>query len=266
MSALTLATWNVNSLRQRLDGLARLVEEKGPDVLCLQETKVRDEEFPAEEIKAMGFTHQVIIGQKSYNGVAVLSRRPFKAVGERRAWWGKDDCRHASVELDGGLEIHNFYAPSGGPTPDPEKNEKFAHKLGFYDEMAQWAADRKNDDRPMILVGDLNIAPWENDVWNHKKLLRSVGHTPTETERFQQLLASGALTDVGRRFVPEDKPLYSWWGYRFAQSFEKDYGWRLDHVLANAAGNAAIAGYEVFRDTRTWEKPSDHVPVIVKVA
>ena len=260
-----IATWNVNSLRQRLEGLARFAEEKQPDVVCLQETKVTDDLFPAEEVKAMGFEHQVVRGQKSYNGVAVLSKKPLKAVRDRRPWWGKDDCRHIGVELADGTELHCFYAPSGGPKPDPDANEKFAHKLGFYDEMADWAEREQDRKRPTILMGDLNIAPLEQDVWNHKKLLRSVGHTPGESERFATLLERGELVDVGRRFVPPDQPLYSWWGYRFAASFEKNYGWRLDHVLANEAANAGIKGFEVYKDTRTWEKPSDHVPVIIEL-
>ena len=266
MTALTIATWNVNSLRQRLEGLARLAEEKQPDVICLQETKVTDDLFPAEDLKALGFEHQVVRGQKSYNGVAVLSKQPVKAVRERRHWWGKDDCRHIGVELQNGVELHCFYAPSGGPKPDPVENDKFAHKLGFYDEMAEWADKEQDRKRPTILMGDLNIAPLEHDVWNHKRLLRSVGHTPVESERFAKLLERGGLIDVGRHFVPPEEPLYTWWGYRFAASFEKNYGWRLDHILANEAALPAIKSFEVYKDTRTWEKPSYHVPVIIKVS
>ena len=258
-----IASWNVNSVRQRGEHLARLAESHAPDVLCLQETKVRDEEFPAEPLKQLGYVHQAIHGQKGYNGVAILSRLPFR---ESRSdiWCGKDDKRHACAVFENGLELHNFYVPSGGPTPDPEKNDKFAHKLQFLDEMAAWAKSRAEDAKGrVLLVGDMNVAPLETDVWNHKRLLRSVGHTPGESAKIATLLEAGKLTDVARHFVPPSEPLYSWWGYRFPQSFEKNYGWRLDHALASAALLPEIAALEIYKDSRTWEKPSDHTPVIV---
>ncbi len=228
--ALRLATWNVNSLRQRLDHLARFAAEAAPDVICLQETKVADAAFPRAAVRALGYPHLLIHGQKGYNGVAILSRLAFKAQGTR-VWCGRDDRRHAYVCLAGGLEIHNFYVPSGGPVPDPQSNDKFAHKLEFLAEMADWARASKLARRKAVLLGDLNVAPFETDVWNHKRLLRSVGHTPVESERIARLREAGALIDAGRHFVPEPEPLYTWWGYRYPQAFAKDYGWRLDHVL-----------------------------------
>jgi len=260
---LRIASWNVNSLRQRLEHLKRFVDSYAPDVLCLQETKVADGLFPAHELAEMGFPHQAFRGQKSYHGVATLARAPYEFT-EYRIWWGKDDPRHQMVRLPGGLEIHNFYVPSGGPTPDPATNDKFAHKLGFLDEMAVWAAEVR--DRPLLLVGDLNVAPLETDVWNHKRLVRSVGHTPGESRRIADLLEQGHLTDVGRHFVPADQPLYTWWGYRFPQAVERDYGWRLDHALATAALMPRVSGFQVARETRLWERPSDHVPVVVDLS
>jgi exodeoxyribonuclease-3 len=258
-----IATWNVNSIRQRLDHLARLADEKNPDVVCLQETKVADEAFPADEIGKMGFTHQAIRGQKAYNGVAILSRLPFEERGHR-IWCEKDDKRHVNVRLPGGVELHNFYVPSGGPVPDPEANDKFAHKLSFLEEMAAWAGSECRG-RRLVLVGDLNVAPLETDVWNHKRLVRSVGHTPTESAAIAKLMESGALTDVARHFVPKTEPLYTWWGYRYPQSVQKNYGWRLDHVFASEAALDDISGLDVIKDTRTWEKPSDHVPVVFDI-
>ena len=266
--SLRIVSWNVNSIRQRLDHVARFVAEWQPDVLCLQETKVRDENFPASDLAEMGFTHQVIRGQKAYNGVAILSRLPFEAQ-DHRIWCSKDDKRHLSVTLAGGsagpIELHNFYVPSGGPTPDREANDKFGHKLDFLEEMAAWARVHARG-RRLLLVGDLNVAPLENDVWNHKRLVRSVGHTPMESERMANLLEAGALTDVGRHFVPPDQPLYTWWGYRFPQSLERNYGWRLDHALASEPLHDALARMEVVKATRAWEKPSDHVPLLVEIA
>ncbi len=265
--SLRIATWNVNSLRQRLDHLARFAAEAAPDVICLQETKVTDEEFPQVEVRTLGYPHLLIHGQKGYNGVAILSRVAFLDQ-DTKVWCGKDDRRHATVTLDrgpDGLELHNFYVPSGGPTPDPEANDKFAHKLDFLTEMADWARDTGLGERAAILVGDLNVAPLETDVWNHKRLLRSVGHTPVESERFARLIEAGGLIDVGRHFVPATEPLYTWWGYRFPQAFAKNYGWRLDHVLATPPLGAALGGFRVVRDTRTWERPSDHVPVVLDI-
>ena len=262
---LRIATWNVNSVRQRLDHLARFTEESRPDILCLQEIKVTNEDFPADFVRGLGYEHLVVHGQKSYNGVAICSRLPF--VGEeRRVWCGIDDRRHAAIRLEGGLEIHNFYVPSGGPTPDPEANDKFAHKLRFLTEMAEWARLEGLRDRRVVIVGDLNVAPLECDVWNHKKLLRSVGHTPLESAHMERLLAAADFLDVPRHFTPPPAPLYSWWGYRFAQSVAKDYGWRLDHVLVSPPLAGAIEALRTVKQTRTWEKPSDHVPVVLDLS
>lgn len=262
--ALKIATWNVNSLRQRLDHLARLTSEVGPDVVCLQETKVADESFPEEAVRAMGYEHLLIHGQKAYNGVAILSRQPFEAE-DTRGWCGKDDRRHAFVRLAGGLELHNFYVPSGGATPDPEQNDKFAHKLAFLTEMAAWATESKLSERRAVIVGDLNVAPLEADVWNHKRLLRSVGHTPVESAHMARLLDAGGLIDAVRHFVPASEPVFTWWGYRFPQAVEKNYGWRLDHVLVTPPLTGALSGLRVIKETRTWEKPSDHVPVVLEL-
>ncbi len=257
-----IATWNVNSVRQRIGHLERFIAERSPDVICLQETKVMDELFPGEPLTALGYEHLEIHGQKAYNGVAVASRIPFEGV-ERKIFCKKDDRRHLSVLLPGGLELHNFYVPSGGPDPDREKNPKFAHKLDFLKEMAAWARKDKIKERKILLVGDLNVAPLENDVWNHKRLLRSVGHTPTESEAMAKLWKAGSLEDIPRRYTPEPNPLYSWWGYRYPQSYQKDYGWRLDHALATPPLGGSITALETYRDSRTWEKPSDHVPLII---
>ena len=260
--SLRIASWNVNSLRQRLDHIARFSEAQSPDVICLQEIKMQTEIFPTDAFKAMGYSHVLVHGQKSYNGVAIVSRRPFVRE-EKIVWCGKDDCRHVSVELDGGLSLHNFYVPAGGDKPDVDKNEKFAHKLAFLTEMADWSRNSGLKDRRAILLGDLNVAPLEWDVWNHKRLLRSVGHTPTETAHMERLWQAADLIDVPRHYHPVPEPIYSWWGYRYPPAFEKNYGWRLDHILATPPLAGALSGFSTFRDSRGWDKPSDHVPVIL---
>jgi len=262
--SLRIATWNVNSLRRRLEHLAKFCASEAPDVVCLQETKVRNEEFPHEAIADLGFAHVLRHGQKGTNGVAILSRQAFESE-ELLQFCGRDDCRHASVRLAGGPEIHNFYVPAGGDKPDPEVNDKFAHKIQFLDEMAVWAKERLTGKRA-VLVGDLNVAPLETDVWNHKRQVKNVGHTPGECERMLGLHAAAGLIDAPRRFVTSDQPLYSWWGYRFREAFAKDYGWRLDHVLVTPDLGGEIVDCRVFKDTRSWETPSDHAPVILDLA
>lgn len=258
---LRIATWNVNSLRQRIDHLGRFAQEHEPDVICLQEIKMTTESFPAETLAEMGYPHHQVHGQKGYNGVAIISRRRFTKP-DRRVWCGRDDCRHVAVTV-GGVELHNFYVPAGGDVPDPEQNDKFAHKLQFLTEMAKWARKDKLAERKAVLVGDLNVAPLENDVWNHKRLRRSVGHTPVEAEHMTKLWAAGGLIDAPRHFIPEPEQLFTWWGYRFPQAFAKNYGWRLDHVLVTEALRKRMKNLTIARETRTWEKPSDHVPVVL---
>jgi exodeoxyribonuclease-3 len=228
----------------------------------LQEIKVATDKFPMAACRELGYPHVAVHGEKGYNGVAVLSKIPFEAE-ERWSWWGQDDARHLSLRLPEDLDLHVFYVPSGGPKPDPEANPKFAHKLGFIDEMTAWSRDARVADRKVMILGDFNVAPLETDVWNHKSIKRQVGHTPTECARMAGLLEAGGYTDVGRHYVPPEDPLYTWWGYRHPQSFEKNYGWRLDHVWVTPGLVPHLRGHAVHHQTRSWEKPSDHVPVTV---
>ena len=259
-----ITTWNVNSVRLRADRLAQLVETARPDVLCLQETKVTDDLFPVDAFAALGFTHHVIRGQKSYNGVAILSRLPFAETGGE-IWCGREDCRHISARLEAGPEIHNFYVPAGGDIPDRDQNEKFGHKLDFITEMTAWSDRRKTDGVPKVLVGDLNIAPLEADVWSHKQLLKIVSHTPVETEGLNGVMAAGDWVDAVRHIHGPDEKLFSWWSYRSPNWQNNDRGRRLDHVWVTPDLTPALSEASVLRDARSWEKPSDHVPVTVQL-
>jgi len=259
---LRLATWNINSVRLRIDLVARLTTEAQPDILCLQETKAADPVFPFDALREMGWRHIHATGMKGYNGVAILSRQPFIHT-EVRDWCGKSDARHAMVTLRGGIEIHNFYVPAGGDIPDPEENDKFAHKLRFLDEATAWFTARKRPDNRFILVGDLNIAPLEADVWSHKQLLRVVSHTPVEVERLARLQASNDWVDAVRKFSPPDEKLYSWWSYRARDWAAADKGRRLDHVWVTPGLAPRLKSAQILRDARGWERPSDHVPVMV---
>ncbi|MEX0696838.1 MAG: exodeoxyribonuclease III [Dongiaceae bacterium] len=260
--SLRLVTWNVNSIRLRLDNLARLAETLAPDVLCLQETKVQDGAFPLEPLARLGYRHALVHGMKGYNGVAILSRRPFRAC-ETKGWCGRADCRHAIVHLDGGIELHDVYVPSGGDVPDPQRNDKFAHKLQFLDELTAWFAARGGSHEKLILVGDLNVAPLATDVWSHKQLLSVVSHTPVEVARLERLQASLGWIDAVRRFIPPPQRLYSWWSYRAHDWAASDRGRRLDHVWVTPALAPSLRAAQVVREARGWDAPSDHVPVVV---
>ncbi len=260
--ALKIATWNINSVRLRLDLVARLTGEARPDVLCLQETKAEDTVFPYDDLKAMGWRHIHAVGMKGYNGVAILSKKPFTAR-ETPEWCGKVDARHAVAHFRDGIELHNFYVPAGGDVPDPDANPKFAHKLRFLDEVTAWFTARKQALNRLVLVGDLNIAPLESDVWSHKQLLKVVSHTPVEVERLGRLQASHDWVDAVRSFWPEDEKLYSWWSYRARDWEAADKGRRLDHVWVTPELAPRLKAAEILREARGWQQPSDHVPVIV---
>jgi exodeoxyribonuclease-3 len=166
--------------------------------------------------------------------------------------------------MPGGIELHNIYVPAGGDIPDPEANPKFAHKLQFLDELTRWFAAERHAGRPMIAVGDLNIAPLATDVWSHKQLLSVVSHTPVEVDRLAALQKAGGFVDAIRHFVPPEQPLYTWWSYRNRDWAASDRGRRLDHVWVTSALVGALAEARVLRDSRSWDKASDHVPVMIE--
>jgi exodeoxyribonuclease III len=257
-------TWNINSVRLRLGLVTDLIDRQQPDVLCLQETKTPDEFFPVEALVAKGYTHHHFAGMKGYNGVCIFSKYPLseKAVHKR---CGKNDMRHisATVHAKTAFELHNIYIPAGGDEPDPEVNEKFRHKLDFVDELTKWFPKTRSKKDPVMILGDLNIAPLEHDVWDHKKMRNVVSHTPAEIERFAKFYASMDFTDAIRNFVPPEKKVYTWWSYRAADWAVSDRGRRLDHIWVTKKLAPALQAYQILRDARGWTQPSDHVPVVL---
>lgn len=263
-----LTTWNINSVRLRMPLVARFVRERRPDILCFQETKCRDSEFPFSALRELGYEHIEIHGQKGYHGVAVASRRPL-GLSHRRDFCGKGDSRHIAVSFalgDLSVDLHNLYVPAGGYEPDREINPKFGHKLDFLDEMALWCSQQRFGARHSILVGDLNVAPLETDVWNHKAMLSVVSHTPIEVEKMNRVIRDGGWIDVMRTFVPPEERLFSWWSYRSPDWLKADKGRRLDHVWASAPVAVRAKSMDVLKEARGWERPSDHAPVSVLLA
>lgn len=256
----TIATWNINSVRLRAGLVSRLLTEEMPDILCLQETKSPVEKVPLDVFAALGYRHAVMRGQKGYNGVAILSRLPITDAGDRD-YAGLGHARHVAARLENGVVIHNVYVPAGGDIPDREVNVKFGQKLDFLTEMR----DAFHADRPerSILVGDLNVAPREDDVWNHKALLKIVSHTPVEVEHFGAAQDAGKWVDVTRKDVPSGL-LYSWWSYRARDWDVVDKGRRLDHIWATPDIANAAHDSRILRPVRGWDQPSDHVPVLAR--
>ena len=258
----TIATWNINSVRLRAPLVERLLREEAPDVLCLQECKSPVEKIPADVFAALGYTHMIARGQKGYNGVAILSKQPLEDLGDRD-FADLGHARHVAARLENGVVVHNFYVPAGGDIPDREVNEKFGQKLDFLAGMRDWFGAQRPE--RAILVGDLNIAPREDDVWNHKQLLKIVSHTPVEVESLAGVQEAGAWVDVTRANIPEGQ-LYSWWSYRAADWDAADKGRRLDHVWATPHFEGHLGAVEVLREARGWERSSDHVPVLTTFA
>ena len=260
---LRVATWNINSVRIRAEQVARFVAEHAPDVLCLQEIKCRDGEFPYQAFEDAGLRHFRVSGQKGWHGVAIASRLPLDPgptldlCRERHA-----RCVSAVVA---GVEVHNFYIPAGGDTPDRATNPKFDHKLDFYERLTAAMAARDARE-PILIAGDLNVAPGEHDVWNHRYMSRIVSHTPLEVEAMEKLRASLGFIDLPRACTPEPEKMFSWWSYRAMDFRASNRGLRLDHLwvspgLRDAAFRLGCAAARVHDDVRGWAQPSDHAPI-----
>ncbi len=267
MPEIKIASWNINSVRLRIGLVERFLRNQAPDVLCLQETKTPNDLFPVKALHKLGYKHIAMHGQRGHHGVATVSRLPI-VEESRHVFAGKDDCRHVSVRVapEGAepIEIHNFYVPSGGDVPNADANAKFAHKLTFLREMKEFSANLADSKGGrQLLMGDLNVAPLENDVWSHKQLLDVVSHTPIEVEHLASVVTAHDWRDLARQHTPEPEKVYTWWSYRARDWKKSDRGRRLDHIWATPDLAPRLRNVEILRTARSWKQPSDHVPITV---
>jgi exodeoxyribonuclease-3 len=261
-----IATWNINSVRLRENLLLKLLEDENIDIICLQETKTENQFFPTANFKKAGFNHLYFEGEKSYNGVAIISKTPLK--NNKRVKIFNDDKRHVSTYVETkniAFELHNFYIPAGGDIPDVKENPKFNHKLNFVDEAGEYFYKNHKANDNIIILGDFNIAPYEHDVWSHKQLLDVVSHTPIEVEKLSKFRESIDFLDVARKFVPENEKLYSWWSYRNKDWKKSNRGRRLDHIWVTGEIKNKLKKFEILNYTRDWKQTSDHVPVVIEI-
>jgi exodeoxyribonuclease-3 len=252
--SLTVATWNVNSVRIRLPRLLAWLQASKPDVVLLQETKVRDEEFPRAPIEALGYAVETF-GQKTYNGVAILSRLPVEGVRRGLPDDAADAERRLIAATVGGLRVVGVYVPNGQAVESP----KFPYKLEWLRRLRTFLDREQRSDEPLLLLGDFNVAPEDRDVHDPDRWRGQVLFHPREHEALGHVRSFG-LADLFRDHTA-DAGRFTWWDYRML-AFPKDHGLRIDLVLGTESARRRCRAVEIHRDERKGEKPSDHVPVV----
>jgi exodeoxyribonuclease-3 len=254
-----IATWNVNSIKQRLDHMVKWLNERQPDIVCLQETKCLDEAFPREAFEALGY-NVAVHSQKAFNGVAILSKLRFDEVAHGLPGDETDEqARFLEATVStarGALRVASIYLPNGNP---PE-TEKYPYKLKWMDRLLGYARERLELEEPLILAGDYNVIPTAADVYNPAAWSNDALFLPTTRERFRALLNLG-LTDAVRALT--DTPgLYTFWDYQ-AGCWQKNWGIRIDHALLSPQAADRLISAGIDKHVRGLEKPSDHVPLVV---
>ncbi len=254
-----IATWNVNSIKQRMDSLLAWLEERAPDIVCLQETKCVDDAFPREPIDALGYT-VASHGQKTFNGVAILSKLPFDEVTPRLPGDAEDDHARfieAQISAGGGaVRIASLYLPNGNPVG----TEKYSYKLKWMDRLLRYAHERLALEEPLVLAGDYNVIPAARDARDPAAWTRDALFLPQTRAKFQALVNLG-LTDALRATADEGS-IYTFWDYQ-AGAWQKNNGIRIDHLLLSPQAADRLVAAGVDKHVRAWEKPSDHVPAYV---
>jgi exodeoxyribonuclease-3 len=252
-----IATWNVNSIKQRIDSALTWLAERQPDIVCLQETKCVDDAFPREPFEALGY-NLAVHGQKTFNGVALLSKFPFDEVNIGLPGDDKDD--HARFiegvvsTAQGAARVASIYLPNGNP---PE-TEKYTYKIGWMKRLSAYARERLSLEEPLIMAGDYNVIPTAADARNPKAWAGDALFLPRTRDEFRALVNLG-LTDA-LRATSDDAGLYTFWDYQ-AGAWQKNNGIRIDHLLLSPAAADQLNDAGIDRHVRSWEKPSDHVPV-----
>jgi exodeoxyribonuclease III len=260
---LKIASWNINSVRLRINLVKDYCSVHQPDILCLQETKTQNEFFPLSDFESIGYNHVLYDGEKSYNGVAIISKVPLDPLACMDVT-GDSAKRHIAAYLpQQDICLHNFYIPAGGDEPDPAINPKFANKLAFLTALTTWTRSVRGS--RAIMLGDFNIAPYEHDVWSHKQLLDVVSHTPIEVDMLNALRDAGGWIDTARAFIPHHQKNYSWWSYRNRDWRESNRGRRLDHIWVTSPLESTMVNYHSYDAARDWEKPSDHIPIMLEL-
>jgi exodeoxyribonuclease III len=257
-----IATWNVNSIKQRIDNLVAWLRERQPDVVCLQETKTTDDTFPREPLEGLGY-NLAIHGQKTFNGVAILSKFPFDEVTPRLPGEdGDDHARFIEAVIStkrGALRVASIYLPNGNPV----QSEKYPYKIRWMDRLADYASERLKLEEDLILAGDYNVIPGPEDVYDPKGWIEDALFRPQTREKFRALTNLG-LTEAVR--ASSDEPgLYTFWDYQ-AGCWQKNNGLRIDHILLSPRAADTLQSAGIDKHVRAWEKPSDHVPVYVDLA
>ena len=253
-----IATYNVNGINARLPVLLRWLREAAPDVACLQELKAPQEKFPLQEIQDAGY-HAIWHGQKSWNGVAILSRHGEPEEIGRVLPGDPEDSQSRYIEaMVGGIRIGCLYLPNGNPAPGP----KFDYKLGWFDRLALHAAELLAAETPVVLTGDYNVMPTELDVYKPERWVEDALFRPEVRAAFKNLVEQG-WTDAIRKLYPEET-IYTFWDY-FRNAFGRNAGLRIDHFLLSPQLNNRLAAAGVDKHVRGWEKSSDHAPVWIEL-
>ena len=272
MTAFSVATWNINSVRLRIKLVQKYLKTKeARHVLCLQETKCPNDLFPLKPLAKMGYEFTALHGQKGYHGVAILSRLPIDET-HNEVFCDKDDCRHVAIRVtpEGAepVEIHNFLCACWrGMNQTPIRMKSSPTNYSFSRRMTGFSNKLRKKEKKgirQIVVGDLNVAPLEHDVWSHKQMLKIVSHTPQEVERFDKILSAGAWADITRAQYPEPDKVYSWWSYRAKDWAASNRGRRLDHIWTGEKLAKDVNNIELLTAARGWEQPSDHIPILAE--
>jgi len=252
-----LVAWNVNSLKVRLPQLLDFLATRQPDVVCLQETKLTDDKFPTADIEAAGY-RVAFVGQKTYNGVAIVSRSELTDVQVGIPGFEDEQKRMIAATING-VRVVCVYCPNGQALD----SDKYPYKLAWFDALTLWLKDELTRHPQLAILGDYNIAPDDRDVHDPEIWKDCILVSPPERERFQTLLTLG-LKDSFRLFEQPDKT-FSWWDYRM-MGFRRNHGLRIDHILLTEPLAAACTSSIVDRDMRKLERPSDHAPVVAEIS